>query len=143
MRKPMLAVLLVAAVLIPQPANAWSNRDDWRSERCRYARSDGEGGFTIREVARTIECAAGRWNVPVERALSIARCESGLRANALGGGTYIGIYQFHPDTFRSAYAHRIRFARRWDLKGTAWNARSNVVIAIRIMQRTYAPWACA
>lgn len=138
----LLAVLLAAAVLVPRVAHA----GDWRDDTCRFARLDGKAGFSTKEVARTIECATAHWD-PVSggttKALDVARCESGLDAREHANPPYIGVYQFHPSTWDSATSSRRAFMRRWDISGSAWNGRANVLIAARIFSHTWDPWGCA
>lgn len=111
-----------------------ANREDWREATCRYARLDGEHRYSIREVARAIECSTERWRVPggTEGALCIARRESGLRPDADNpSSSAAGVYQWIDDSFDGAYRSHPELVRRWGLRDSVWNARTNVVLAIR------------
>lgn len=137
-------VLLVAVILSPLPASAHQH-NDWRAERCRYARLDGEKGFSTREVARTIECAVDHLGAVggVDKALDVARCESGLQARIVSSNGMLGVYQFHPDTWRSVVGNRHKFIRRWGLSTNALNGRANTLLAATIFRSTWSPWSCA
>jgi len=136
--------LLVAIILMPLPAAA--DQHDWRWDRCRYARLDGEKGFSTREIARTIECAVGHWEPVyggVEKAKAVASCESGMDAEEYGNPPYMGVYQWHPTSWSSATSNYREFMDRWSIPSSAFNGRSNVLISARVFHHTWAPWSCA
>ena len=116
----------------------------WRTEECRFG-GLVPGGWTVREIVWTITCAERKWPVSggVSKALAVARCESGLRADASNGGRYLGVYQ-HAAVYWPA---RLRsLAPSWDkaLASSAFDGRSNVVIAMRMAHSGgWGPWSCA
>jgi hypothetical protein len=116
---------------------------EWRSNECRYGGID-KGGWTYREVRMTIECSVARWSVygGLDKALSVAECESGLNAYASNGGNYLGVYQ-HSATYWPARQNSL--GPRWDkpIAESAFNGRSNVVVAIRMAHASgWGAWSC-
>ena len=135
------AVLLAAALGQTVPANA----NDWRMQECRYGGLT-KGGWTQREVVLTIRCAVQKWSVDggSDFAVQVAACESGLRADASNGGNYLGIYQ-HSARYWPTRLRTLAPAA-WDkpLASSAFNARANVVVAIRMAHNGgWGPWGCA
>ena len=93
-----------------------------------------------REVKRLIRCAARRWGSPggADKALDVARCESGLSTDAFNPGGYAGIYQ-----------HAIRYwperADRWGFPDRSiYNGRANVIVSIRMANAAdgWRIWGC-
>ncbi len=132
--------VVAAAVLF---AGSVTTHSGWRHQQCRYANLDGKPAFSYLEVKRTIWCAVDHWAVPggASKAVAVAECESGLYPLA-SNGSYAGVFQ-------QALAYwPIRFLnlrpRGWKLSSSVWNARSNVVISIRMAHEGgWGPWACA
>lgn len=115
------------------------NEGDWRSERCRFRWLDGRRGFSDWEVKKTIRCAVQHWSVPggAEGALCIAVKESGLNEWADNPySTAAGVYQFVASTWESVKA--IFEMPWWKLRESVYNARSNIVRAIR---KAHAGWS--
>lgn len=114
-------------------------------QTCRYSRSDGHHGWSRTEVKLGIRCAVRRWPVPggADFAIAVAACESGLRPKAVSAsGTFRGLYQQHRDYWQSRY--RALRPARFDLKPSALNARSNIVVSIRMAHRSgWGAWVCA
>lgn len=130
------AVLAVIPATIASPLTLGERRTD-----CRFATADGHYGYTRAEVAKTIECAARRFNVSRETSLAVAECESHLYPRARNG-PYRGVYQIGP--VWSSWWRTFRDVRRFlDLRPSVWNARSNVVIALARARGGWSPWACA
>lgn len=92
-----------------------------------------------RYVKKLIRCAARRWPVPggPDKALDVARCESGFEPDAYGNGNG-GVYQqrltYWPDR-----------ARRWGFRGyRVYNGRANVIVSVRMAHAVgWSPWSCA
>ena len=62
----------------------------------------GGAGYSEEQIIDIIYEAADNYGQSREDMLRVARCESGLNPNAVGGGgTYHGLYQFVPSTFAS------------------------------------------
>ncbi len=60
----------------------------------------GGGGYSEEQVVDIIYEAADNYGQSRDDMLRVARCESGLDPNAVGGGgAYYGLYQFVPSTF--------------------------------------------
>lgn len=100
---------------------------------------------------RLIRCAAGHWKVPggAERALEIARCESGpsLDPRAYYHGS-AGVFQ-HQMKYWRARAAKYLANPKWGVDTATvqvWDAWANVVVAFRMaMDRDigWGPWSCA
>jgi|694.fasta_scaffold08831_10 hypothetical protein len=70
--------------------------------------------------------------------IKIARCESGLRSGATGGGLYAGVFQQHLG-YWPARAARFGFAG-----SSPYDANANVAVSIAMMRTMgYGHWACA
>lgn len=139
MKKLMILLLVGAVLLIPTtPSVAQS-----RSRYCRYDSVD-HAKWTIHEVKLTIACAVRHWSVSggVSYADYIAARESGYGwfvKNPSSGAC--GVYQHMP----SLWPGRIQLAQhalpRWHLGDSCFNARSNVVVAIRMAHSGgWGPW---
>lgn len=107
----------------------------WRSKECRFQTLDGRSGWTVKEVRRTIYCAAQRFHIDVGMALYVAGKESGFDAEA--GDSHCGIYQHDRGSFGgrldAAQAHWPRY--RW-FGRSCENARSNVFAAFHLVKDT-------
>lgn len=104
---------------------AWVCDIDWR---------DGK-----REVKHLIRCAARRWDVPggPEKALDVARCESGFNPKAYSSGN-AGVYQ-HAVKYWPDRAEAYGFPD-WSV----YNGRANVIVSIRMAHRHgWDAWSCA
>lgn len=94
-----------------------------------------------REVKRLIRCAARRWGSPggADKALDIARCESGFNTGAYNPGGYAGVYQ-----------HAVRYwperADRWGFPDrSVYNGRANIIVSVRMARSAdgWHIWGCA
>lgn len=121
------------------PATAGSRVKD-PSVQCRYKRA---GGWSDADVKATIKCAEHRWSVPggSRKAISVARCESGFNEHSRYVG-HLGVYQHVARYWPARFRHwRVR---RWHMHPSALNARSNVVISMRMVHTGgWGPWSCA
>lgn len=93
-----------------------------------------------REVKRLIRCAARHWGSPggPDKALEVARCESGFNSDAYNPGGYAGVYQ-----------HAIRYwperADRWGFPDrSVYNGRANIIVSIRMANSAdgWRIWGC-
>jgi soluble lytic murein transglycosylase-like protein len=84
-------------------------------------------------VIGIIEAAAARWGVSGSWMVSIARCESGLRTNAVNpSGPYLGLFQFLQSTFTANGGTNI------------WSAADQSNIAAKMLAHGQAhQWSCA
>lgn len=84
-------------------------------------------------VIGIIEAAAARWGVSGSWMVSIARCESGLRTNAVNPrGPYLGLFQFLQSTFTANGGTDI------------WSATDQSNIAAKMLAHGQAhQWSCA
>jgi hypothetical protein len=118
-----------------------ANRGAWRGEQCRYQTLEHPwiGDWTYREVRLTIACGVRQFAVPggVDGAVCIAAHESGLDETADNPtSTAAGVYQFLASTWAGAKAaFRMPW---WRLKASVYNARANVIRAIR---HAHARWS--
>jgi len=117
---------------------------NWRQAQCRYRHLEDGWGWSYHEVALTIGCAVKHWSVfgGVDKAMSVASCESGLDETAYNPAGYGGVFQ------HAISAWPYRFANLappwWRLRSSVFNGRSNVVIAIRYASRYgWSAWSCA
>lgn len=150
--------LLVAAVLLiattATPASAQSHRLSGRSigakqtPSCVFRYREGSAHFSKNEVRSTIRCAVKRWAVPggLNTALYIARRESGFNwfaANPTSSAS--GVYQFVDGTWASQIAARSDFVRTQHLSRSVFNARSSVLIAVKLAHGCWCwtPWTTA
>jgi hypothetical protein len=100
---------------------------------CDLHQRDGE--TTHHLMKRRIACAVDRFGpVPggVERAICIARRESGLNPRASSEtGMYLGLYQHAAEYWPARYAVNTNDA--WELPESALNGRSNSIVTIRMV----------
>ena len=84
-------------------------------------------------VVAIIEAAAYSWGVSGSWMVKIARCESGLRTNAVNpSGPYLGLFQFLQSTFRANGGTNI------------WSAADQSNIAAKMLAHGQAhQWSCA
>jgi hypothetical protein len=84
-------------------------------------------------VVAIIEAAAYRWGVSGSWMVSIARCESGLRTNAVNpSGPYLGLFQFLQSTFTHNGGTNI------------WSAADQANITAKMLAHGQAyQWSCA
>ena len=84
-------------------------------------------------VVAIIEAAAARWGVSGSWMVGIARCESGLRTNAVNpSGPYLGLFQFLQSTFTHNGGTNI------------WSAADQANIAAKMLAHGQAyQWSCA
>jgi soluble lytic murein transglycosylase-like protein len=83
-------------------------------------------------VVAIIEAAAYRWGVSGSWMVSIARCESGLRTNAVNPSGHLGLFQFLQSTFTANGGTNI------------WSAADQSNIAAKMLAHGQAhQWSCA
>ena len=142
MKRALIVAALVAASIIPSTSahaqEAPCAKIRWKQPY--YTSHD------VRPVKRLIRCAVRRWPVPggVSKALSVARCESSFRPDAVSPApTNLGVYQ-HRATYWPARADRW-LRPRWEISHRWNNARANVIVSVRIAHvgGSWASWACA
>ena len=145
-----LVLTMMTASLVPSASADVSDlRASWRWDECRFKTltdRPGEDDWTTREIALTIQCGVDHYPVygGAAKALAVGSCESGLDEDEYGNPPYIGVYQFHPSTWSSAFANWRNFAQRWSIRSSPWNGRSNVLIAIKMVHSGgWGPWSCA
>lgn len=140
MRK-VIVLALVAAVSLNALSAAAGGRVKDSNEFCRT--SDGNG-WSHKDVRQSIRCAAGKWHVPggPSKAVSIARCESGFNPHARLG-QFSGVFQQGSSWWRGRF-RQYNPNHGYKLSRSIWNARSNIVVSIRMMHNVgLAPWSCA
>jgi hypothetical protein len=156
MRRTIIAGLLLLTIAgitgqARQEAAATQRRDsginaEWRQAECRFGGID-RGGWTYREVRSTIECAVAKWPVPggLDQAVSVATCESGLRAAAYNptgcnGSGCLGVFQQHASYWEGRQDFWGPVA--WDkpVAESGFDGRANVVVSVR-MVRAQGGWS--
>lgn len=153
MRATLVSLALAASLLIgAAPSHATVTRSlDGRYvghrkvPSCVFRYLDSDPSFSKDEVRSTIRCAVKRWPVPggVDFALYIARRESGLNWDADNPySSASGVYQFVDGTWSSQLSRRADMIEHQHLSTSVWNARSNVLLAIRLAHgcQCWAPW---
>lgn len=144
MRRYLIAVLMVTLTVgfVPQ-ATAHVRHDPihW------YCRTSDGNGWSARDVRQAIRCAVSHWSVSggVHKALRVAKCESGFNEkNRNSTSSASGVYQFLRGTWHSVKQHYREVRRRFDLMRSVFNARANVMLAIRYAHAGgWSPWSCA
>ena len=133
----------IAFIFVLSSVLAFPNTvNTWRHDQCRYETLQN-ATWTDYEVTRTIRCAVDHWPVlgGVDKAISVAQCESGLEANS-ENGIYKGVYQqaiIYWDERFTIYS-----PVWWELEPSIWNARSNVIVSIRMVHDNgWNGWSCA
>lgn len=134
-RRVLAAAIALPALLTLVPAPAYATD---RMVSRRVCDVDWKG--SRREVKRLIRCAARHWGSPggPDKALDVARCESGFNTDAYNSGGYAGVYQ-----------HSIRYwperADRWGFPDrSVYNGRANIIVSIRMANSAggWRIWGC-
>lgn len=124
--------------------NASAARQDWRWDKCRFRHYEGGMNWTNSEVRMTIQCAVQRWDVPggLTAAYCIAAHESGYNENNYNPSSGAsGVYQFLRSTWSGTVSNQSQIFRRWEMRHSVFNARSNVVAAVRVAHMgSWSPW---
>ena len=131
--------LSIALTLQGAPAHAQDRQS--LDQSCRFQHDDGRAGWSTDEVQRTIRCAVRRWPVPggVDYALYIANRESGFHQYAYNPSGCSGVYQWAGGTWASVLDDFPTLYRV--LSHSVWNARSNVMYAVKYAHnRSWGPW---
>jgi len=128
--------LCALVLLLAAPAVA----DTWRDKECRFNDLRSGNTWTTYEVEKTIRCATAKWYVPggTPKAFSVAQCESGTDLLDHSTDGYAGTYQ-HAVQYWDARRAALR-PQGWELAPSVYNARSNVVVAIRMARSGWSPW---
>jgi hypothetical protein len=107
----------------------------------------GDGnGYSARDVVQTIWCATNQWPVAggVQKAIAVARCESGLNPEQYYSGN-AGVFQQRIAYWPGRRAgYNLAVADRLEVAPSVYNARSNVLVSIRMVHvGGWGPWSCA
>jgi hypothetical protein len=82
----------------------------------------------------------------VDKALDVARCESGLNPDAYGSGN-AGLFQHKVRYWPGRYHHfieRNRLRRTWGLSESVYSGRTNAIVTALMVRRAgWGPWSCA
>lgn len=141
LRRGLAAAALAAMLLGTITTNAEAHGARWT--HCRYKTQYAPYDAWNRiEVKHTILCALSHWPANKAETLMIAQRESGMTAlatNRYSGAC--GTFQ----SLQSLWAARVTWVRRvtgWHFDPSCWNARTNVLWAVRYQhQYGYGPWA--
>lgn len=142
MRSVAAAIVMLSVVLIGVSSAASHHRNPDRDIPCEHIHWQNVDD-TRRAVRRLIRCAENSWPVPggARKALEVAACESGFWPWAQGGSN-AGVYQHNLTYWRPRWE---RWGRPLGLRPSPYNARTNVVVTMRMVHatRSWTPWACA
>lgn len=140
MKRLIATVLVTALSLIATPAIAYENHyGPWERRTCHMRRNDR---FNDAEVRDTIRCAARQFGVDVSTALRVADCESGFKADAWNPGGYAGVFQQSVRYWPSRQNTYDPNHGRWDIQEGVFNARSNVIVSMKMARNGWGPWSC-
>lgn len=138
--KRLIAGLVVLICLAPATAHA---EPGWRLNECRYQYHDGKAGWAVYETKATIRCAAAKFDVSLTTANYVADRESSFHAWAYnrygcGGAGCLGVFQHHADY----WSGRVANIPDWlgPLDPSAFNARTNILAALKMAQASWSPW---
>lgn len=132
-RTSVVALIVSSFFLIPGHAEA------------QYGRTSDGNGWSVQDVKQSIRQTEDRWHVPggVQKAFSVAKCESGFRPRGNDSSCCHGVFQQHEDYWNGRF-HRLNPHHGWRLRNDIHNARSNIVISIRMASRTgWSDWSCS
>jgi hypothetical protein len=133
-----LAAALAIAVLLALPGPATAETDGVR-HRVKDWVCDYRWRDSTYQLKQLIRCAARRWTVPggPDKAVAVARCESGLDPGASGAGN-AGVFQQRV-VYWGARARAFGFAG-----ASVYDGRANVIVSIRMAHAGgWDAWACA
>ena len=137
--------IIVAAVAMPAllsvvPASAKMTSPEPTARTVSQRICDFDWKQSKRQVKLLIRCAARHWGSPggPNKALDVARCESGLNTDAYNPGGYAGVYQqavrYWPDR-----------ADKWGFPDrSVYNGRANIIVSIRMANsaNSWRIWGC-
>jgi hypothetical protein len=130
MRKLIVLVLAAGVLFVsPHTPNAYSKvRDPGR-----YARTSDGNGWSPTDVKQAIRIVVDRWHVAggVCRAFCIAKHESGFQSHGNDSSCCKGVFQQHEDYWAGRF-RRFNPHHGWRLRNAIHNARSNIVVSIRM-----------
>lgn len=137
--------MIVAAAVMPAlltvlPSTARATLPERMERKVDQRICDFDWKASKREVKQLIRCAARHWRSPggANKALDVARCESGFRTDAYNPSGYAGVYQqavrYWPDR-----ADKWGFPHR-----SAYNGRANIIVSIRMANSAdgWHIWSC-
>lgn len=82
----------------------------------------------------------------MEKALDVARCESGLNPDAYGNGN-AGLFQHNLRYWSGRYERFIegnKLRSTWGLSASAYSGRTNAIVtALMVRRGGWGPWSCA
>lgn len=126
----LVVALALASIVTATPTQAHEHREQW----CRYRTVQGGRGWSHHEVRLTIRCATERFGVSYQTALAIAERESGLNEGAVNPTSgACGIFQHIPTYWPGRVDAFNRARPRWNAAPSCFNARSNVLVSVRMM----------
>jgi Transglycosylase-like domain len=132
------ALLGASPLLSPAPASATQQTRDARVLSTRICDYEWQSGR--RQVKLLIRCAARRWSVSggPNKALQVARCESGYNPDAYNPDGYAGVFQ-QAQRYWPSRADHWGFPDR-----SAFNGRANIIVSIRMAHASgWGGWGCA
>lgn len=114
---------------------------EWMKRFCRYQSVDGRA-WTIREVHLTIHCGVRAFRVSHSIADTVASRESGMRSGARNTSSgACGIFQHMPRYWPGRVGDYNHARPRWDLHPSCFNARSNILVSLRMAAiGGWGPW---
>lgn len=141
LKRILTTLVLVTSLGLVMSSSASADPTGWRWERCRF-KTLQPAPWTVKEVHKTIHCAVLHWPVSHQTADYVAMRESGMRYDATNPSSgACGIYQHLPRYWPGRVAEFNRSLPRWDARPGCYNARANVLVAIRMAHNGgWGPW---
>jgi len=140
-RRVIAAAVAMPALLSIAPATARATVAEPTARTIAERVCDFDWQESKRQVKLLIRCAARHWDSPggADKALDVARCESGFNADAYNPGGYAGVYQ-HAVSYWPDRADKWGFPDR-----SVYNGRANIIVSIRMANSadSWAIWGCA
>lgn len=140
-RRILIAAVAMPALLTIVPGTARATFPEPKARTVSERICNYDWKASKREVKQLIRCATRHWGSPggADKALDVARCESGFQTDAYNPSGYAGVYQqalhYWPDR-----------ADKWGFPDrSVYNGRANIIVSIRMANsaNAWSIWGCA
>jgi len=139
-RRIIVAAVATPALLAIVPGTARATYPEPNARTLSTKICDYDWKASKREVKQLIRCAARHWGSPggANKALDVARCESGFQTDAYNPSGYAGVYQ-------QALRYWPGRADKWGFPDrSAYNGRANIIVSVRMANSAdgWHIWGC-